>query len=221
MRTLAIGDIHGSNAALVTLLTQVQPGPTDHVIFIGDYVDRGPSSCQVVETLLELRKSCSPVFLRGNHDVMMLEAREGSSKRNLWLSYGGIDTLDSYGTSYHRDWISVVPDAHWAFLEQSVKYFETESHIFVHACLDPELEMKQQPDWLLYWESFDRVQPHKSGKTIICGHTPQGSGEIKNIGFAMCIDTKPAGGGWLTCLDVESGEFWQSNEKGSIRDGTL
>jgi serine/threonine protein phosphatase 1 len=81
--------------------------------------------------------------------------------------------------------------------------------------------MKQQPDWLLYWESFDRVQPHKSGKTIICGHTPQGSGDIKNIGFAMCIDTKPVGGGWLTCLDVESGEFWQSNEKGSTRDGTL
>ena len=221
MRTLAIGDIHGCNTALVTLLAQVHPQADDRVIFIGDYVDRGPASRQVIETLLELKKSCSPAFLRGNHDAMMLDAREGSSKRNLWLSYGGIDTLDSYGTSYHRDWVSVMPAAHWEFLERTIKFFETETHIFVHACLDPELDLNSQSDWLLYWESFERLQPHKSGKTIVCGHTPQRSGQVKSVGFAYCIDTKPVGGGWLTCLDVDSGTYWQANEDGTGRQGSL
>jgi len=98
---------------------------------------------------------------------------------------------------------------------------ETETHIFVHACLDPELDMSDQPDWLLYWEFFERMQPHKYGKRIVCGHTPQRSGEIKDLGFAVCIDTGPAVGGWLTCLDARSGKYWQANEKGSTRDGGL
>ena len=67
--------------------------------------------------------------------------------------------------------------------------------------------MNDQPDWLLYWEFFDQLKPHKSGKKIICGHTPQRSGDIKDIGFGVCIDTGPAMGGWLTCLDANLGKY--------------
>jgi serine/threonine protein phosphatase 1 len=81
--------------------------------------------------------------------------------------------------------------------------------------------MIDQPDWLLYWEYFERLQPHKSNKRIVCGHTPQKSGQIKDVGFAVCIDTGPAVGGWLTCLDTSSGKFWQANEKGETRDGAI
>jgi len=221
MRTLAIGDIHGCNTALVILLNQVQPTDEDRIIFLGDYIDRGSASRDVIESLMDLSKTRSPIFLRGNHEVMILEAREDSLKANLWQSYGGLDTLFSYGAQYRQDWASAIPDGHWKFIERTVRLFETETHIFVHACLDPELDMSDQPDWLLYWEFFERMQPHKSGKRIVCGHTPQRSGEIKDVGFAVCIDTGPAVGGWVTCLDVSSGKFWQADEKGNSRRGTL
>jgi serine/threonine protein phosphatase 1 len=224
MRTLAIGDIHGCDAALRALLEKVRPESTDQVIFLGDYIDRGPASRAVIDTLLELRKACATVFLRGNHEVMILEARSDSTKANLWQSYGGLETLVSYGVNYDNygpDWVQAIPVAHWEFLERTTRYFANERHIFVHACLDPELNMEEQPDWLLYWEYFDRLQPHSSEKRIICGHSPQRSGQIKDVGFAACLDTGPASGGWLTCLDVDSGKYWQANENGSVRDGVL
>lgn len=102
-----------------------------------------------------------------------------------------------------------------------MRFFETGDSIFVHGCLDPEMPMEEQPDWLLFWETLDRLRPHKSGKRIIFGHSPQPSGIIKDLGFAVCIDTGPAGGGWLPCLEVHSGKYWQANEKGATRTGAL
>lgn len=221
MRTLAIGDIHGCNVALGYLLKTVQPAAGDRVVFLGDYIDRGPASREVIETLLAPGSSYSPIFLRGNHEAMVLEAREDSLKANLWQSYGGLETLFSYGANYRPDWVSAIPDRHWEFFAHTKRFFETENHIFVHACLDSELDMDDQPDWLLYWEFLERLQPHKSRKRIICGHTPQRSGEIKDMGFAVCIDTGAATGGWLTCLDVNSGDYWQANEKGRARGAKL
>lgn len=221
MRTLAIGDIHGCNTALVSLLNSAQPAAGDRIVFLGDYIDRGPGSREVIESLLAPGKAYSPIFLRGNHEAMILEAKEEPLKGNLWQSYGGLETLFSYGANYRPDWASFIPDRHWEFFAHTRRFFETESQIFVHACLDSELDMDEQPDWLLYWEFLERLQPHNSGKRIICGHTPQRSGEIKEMGFAVCIDTGPAVGGWLTCLDVNSGDFWQANEKGLTRGGKL
>jgi serine/threonine protein phosphatase 1 len=221
MRTLAIGDIHGCNTALVTLLEKVQPSVGDKIIFLGDYIDRGPTSREVIETLLALTKTCSPIFVRGNHEVMILEAVSDPLKDNLWQSYGGLETLYSYGANYRSDWASIIPKEHWEFFEKTVKFAETDACIFVHAGLDPESDMDAQPDWLLFWEFFDRMQPHKSGKRVVCGHTPQPGGIIKDVGFAVCIDTGPAIGGWLTCLDTGSGTYWQANEKGQSREGKL
>jgi serine/threonine protein phosphatase 1 len=151
---------------------------------------------------------------------MILEARHDPLKANLWQSYGGFETLISYSAEYRKDWPSAIPESHWQFLERTIPFFETPNCIFVHACLAPDLDMKEQPDWLLYWEFFDRIQPHKSGKKIICGHSPQRSGQIKDLGYAACIDTGPAVGGWLTCLDAGSGQYWQANEKGETRTGS-
>jgi serine/threonine protein phosphatase 1 len=221
MRSLAIGDIHGCNTALLQLLDHVQPSAADQVVFLGDYIERGPGSRQVIDSLLELRNRCSPVFLRGNHEVMILDAKEDPFKANLWQSYGGLEALVSYGAEFRQDWAAAIPNSHWKFLEKTVRFFETPDIIFVHACLAPHLEMQDQPDWLLFWEFFDRIQPHKSGKRVICGHSLQRSGMINNAGFAICIDTGPAVGGWLTCLDVHSGEYWQANEKGITRRRTM
>jgi serine/threonine protein phosphatase 1 len=95
-------------------------------------------------------------------------------------------------------------------------------HIFVHANLYADAALEDQPDFMLYWEKFDPAQgPHESGKIMVCGHTPQRSGVPVNVGHSVCIDTKAHGGGWLTCLDVASGRYWQANEQGETRSDWL
>jgi serine/threonine protein phosphatase 1 len=221
MRTLAIGDIHGCRSALTTLLHAVKPTKNDQVIFLGDYVDRGPDSPGVINTLLSLQSRCKTVFLRGNHEAMMLDARESFLKSDTWQSCGGFETITSYGAERLTDWVSSVPAAHWCFLEQTIRTFEMPKQIFVHACLDPALDLKDQPDWIVFWEYFESIRPHKSGKKVVCGHTPQPKGLIQDVGFAICIDTGCVFGRWLTCLDVDSGHYWQANENGEIRQNKL
>jgi len=221
MRTLAIGDIHGCRRALTTLLEVVKPRKDDQLIFLGDYVDRGPDTPRVINTLLSLEGRCKTVFLRGNHELMMLDARDSFLKSDIWQNCGGLETVTSYRAEGRTDWPSSVPDAHWSFLEQTVRAFETRRQIFVHACLDPDLEVKEQPDWILFWEYFEKMRPHKSGKKVICGHTPQTKGLLGDVGYAICIDTGCVYGGWLTCLDVGSGHYWQANEKAELRQNDL
>lgn len=218
---LAIGDIHGCHTALVTLLGAVKPTPADKIIFLGDYIDRGPASRQVIETLLELKQSSTPVFLRGNHEVMILEGRADFDTFKTFQSFGGLQTLHSYDAHYRDDWASLIPNAHWEFLERTEKFFETGTDIFVHGCVYPDIDVADQPEDVLFWETFDQLKPHKSGKRIICGHTPQRSHKPENVGFGVCLDTAAVYRGWLTCLDAGSGTYWQADEKGNTREGRL
>ena len=116
-----------------------------------------------------------------------------------------------------------IPQAHWDFLENHLRdYYETDRHLFVHANLYPDLPLDEQPEYVLFWEHIDEwTPPHQSGKTMICGHTSQKTGEVLNLGHAVCIDTSACKGGWLTCLDVETGDYWQANEQGETRTGFL
>lgn len=224
MRTLAIGDIHGCSAALDALLELVRPRPTDRLIFLGDYVDRGPDSAGVIARLIDLRWSMPhAVFLRGNHELMMMRARTDRSERKNWLSVGGVQCLASYGDAT-RPAVSMedIPAEHWFFLDREcVDFFETETHLFVHANLDPDLPLAEQSESMLFWEFLSSPVRHASGKTAICGHTSQKSGEILDLGTIICIDTFACGGRWLTCLDVDTREFWQANLAGMTRTGNL
>src|SRR5579864_2214761 len=96
MRTLAIGDIHGCLRALDALLNEVNPQSDDLVVTLGDYVDRGPESQDVLDRILALRQECRCINLKGNHDLMMLEARHDQEQFNEWLKCGGNQTLASY-----------------------------------------------------------------------------------------------------------------------------
>lgn len=222
MRILAIGDIHGCNTALTALLQQVQPGPDDQLIFLGDYIDRGRATRSVIDTLIQLPATCATVFLRGNHEAMMLEARTDTFCSDGWQGCGGLETLYSYEAQFRPNWPELIPAAHWKFFESTIRHFETDTHIFVHAGVNPTLDLTEQPDWVVYWSSFFELKtPHKSGKKIICGHTTQITGMISDVGHAICLDTGAAYGGWLTCLDVNSGKYWQANERGARRDGML
>lgn len=216
-RHLAIGDIHGCITALGALVESMELESDDTIVFLGDYVDRGPGSQAVIDLILNLGKKHNVVALRGNHEIMMLDAREKQSWLRPWLSYGGEATLQSYGGSFDD-----IPGEHIEFLENGLNaYYESDTHFFVHACAESHKALEDQSDAALYWRKFGNPDLHCSGKIMVCGHTPQESGEPLNNGNAICIDTLAYGGGWLTCLDVDSGKAWQANESGETRTLTL
>lgn len=225
MRTLAIGDIHGCLHPLNDLLDWVKPAPDDLVILLGDYVDRGPDSRGVVERLIDLKRSgMRLVCLRGNHEVMMLAAYQGGrDDRKMWLSVGGVQTLGSYGTTPGASGrFEDIPRQHWNFLQDDLRdYHETDSHIFVHAGVHRDLDMDEQPEYMLHWEFLMDEMRHRSGKRVVCGHTSQKSGVPKVVPGAVCIDTYAHGGGWLTCLDTATGTYWQVDLLGRRREGCV
>jgi serine/threonine protein phosphatase 1 len=222
VRTLAIGDIHGCGEALRALAESVPFRPSDTIVVLGDFVDRGPETRAVIDWLMEVDRRGKLVALRGNHEVMMLQARGDAVAYREWLECGGEAALASYARPGEHSRLEEVPDRHWEFLEQSTRaWFETKWHFFVHANAFPDLALEDQPDDMLYWEKFDNPPPHESGKVMVCGHTPQRSGRPRSIGHAVCLDTGACRGGWLTCLDVDSGVYWQANQAGATRIALL
>lgn len=219
-RHLAIGDIHGCFTALKTLVEALNLSDDDTLITLGDYVNRGPDSCSVLDWLMQFDQRHNLVPLRGNHEIMMLQHGEGPDRHQRWLQVGGKATLKSYSSIGGDDPgdVSDIPSAHWKFLEDRLLPFhETETHIFVHGNAYADMEMHEQPDYMLFWEKFGDPPRHSSGKTLVCGHTSQKSGLPLTNGNAICIDTWACGGGWLTCLDVGSGQIWQANQKRKTR----
>jgi serine/threonine protein phosphatase 1 len=214
-RTIAIGDIHGCSAALEALLNAIRPLPGDTIVTLGDYINRGPDSRGVIERLIKLARQCGFVPLLGNHDQKLLEARSGLHGMT-WMRMGGLATLHSYGTS--RD-LELIPDEHYKFLEGCLDYYETDTHIFVHANYYQDTPMDEQPVGMMRWESITDTTPgpHESGKIVIVGHTSQKNGEILDLGHVKCIDTCCYAGGWLTALDVHTDEVWQADLQGNMR----
>jgi predicted MPP superfamily phosphohydrolase len=212
-RTIAIGDIHGCARALETVLRAVSPTEDDLIVTLGDYVDRGPDSRGVIDQLLRLRRQCRLEPLLGNHEVMMLAALDDPRAEEFWLQYGGKETLESYGS------LDEIPDEHVEFIRSGLRYFETATHMFLHASYDADLPLARQSDEVILWRHLIRIipGPHRSGKTAIVGHTPQEDGSIFDIGHLLCIDTFCFGTGFLTALDVDSGKCWQADREGVPR----
>jgi serine/threonine protein phosphatase 1 len=215
-RLIAIGDIHGCKAPLEAIWAAIAPKPGDTIVTLGDYVDRGPDSKGVIDRLIEYKQLCNMIALHGNHEEMMLDVLKERLPPHRWLQYGGVDTLDSYG--FIGD-LSVVPKSHYDFFDSMVNYYETDDHIFVHANYEPQLPLDKQTIFALRWQKLTEMTPgpHFSGKRVIVGHTHDRGGQIFDVGYLVCIDTFCYGGGWLTALDVHSGEIWQANREGKLR----
>ena len=161
MRTFAIGDIHGCSKALDALLNVLALTPRDELIFLGDYVDRGPDSAGVIDYLLELERT-GPLglrLLRGNHEHAMLAFLDDPGVGPAWAQYGGIETLRSYGVRAPlqqddpqawepvRDALdAALPDAHRDFLERLERYAIHGDYCFVHAGLKPGVPLDEQED---------------------------------------------------------------------------
>ena len=217
-RTLVFGDIHGCDTALDVLLERTAPTLRDRLIFLGDYVDRGPNSRGVIDRLLHLGDSLECVFLEGNHEEMMLDSIAGRSGGDMWLSFGGENTLRSYSPDVRTISMEDVPAEHIAFLEGLTEYHETAEHVFVHACVDPALPMSEQDRATLRWKKLYAADPHCSGRMVVCGHTSQASGLPLDFGHTLCIDTQVYGErGWLSCLDLDGMFVLQGNEAGTLR----
>ncbi len=216
-RLIAIGDVHGCVHALEALLEVICPAPADRLVFLGDLIDQGHDSCQVLDLVLALRNQCSVVVIEGNHEEMLLAARSSEKALRYWENCGGVTTLNSYrfGGS-----LEAILQRHWDLLAECPAYYETDDFIFTHAHYVPDEPMNRQPEHQLRWTLFDpaEIRPHISGKTVIVGHTEQENSEILDLGFAICIDTACWRHGWLTALDVNSRDVWQASRWGILRE---
>jgi serine/threonine protein phosphatase 1 len=225
-RTIAIGDVHGCSPALEAILDAVDLAPDDTLVTLGDTIDRGPDSKGVIDTLLAVAQKCRLIPIFGNHEEMLLSVIDGQISPADWLRVGGLATLESYGPrpgsitdSQPEPDLAAIPREHIDFLRACRDYHETETHLLLHANYDSALPLAQQDRATIRWRSLrDYVPgPHCSGKTAIVGHTPTRSGEIFDVGYLKCLDTYCYGGGWLTALDLASGQVWQADRDGVLR----
>jgi serine/threonine protein phosphatase 1 len=222
VRLLAIGDIHGHLCALDSLLEAVGLRDDDQLVFLGDYVDKGPNVKGVIDRLLEIATTRKAIFLRGNHDQMMADALRDTSKISVWECLGGEKPLASYGEGTLADLIRKVPAEHRLFLEEiCADYFVTADYIFVHGGIRAHVEPFEEDRERLLWTTLSLAERHASGRTVICGHSSQRSGAIADLGHTICIDTGITRAGWLTCLALDTFEFWQATPEGNCRSGRL
>lgn len=204
-RLLAIGDIHGCQEQLQQLIRQVKPTTEDQVVFLGDYVDRGPDSAGVIEYLIEFGKTFpQTIFLRGNHEQMFLNYLDDKDP-SLFLINGGINTLDSYR---RKDWLPI-PEPHLEFLQALQMSFICDRYIFVHAGLRPGVPPEQQDESDLLWIRQDFISSdYDWDKTVVYGHTPLQKPFFAN--HRIGLDTGCVYGRQLTCCDVKTREIWQA-----------
>ncbi|MCZ6644918.1 MAG: metallophosphoesterase family protein [SAR324 cluster bacterium] len=216
---IAIGDIHGCLRPLMRLIERL---PVDEeLVFLGDYIDRGPDSAGVVNYLRELHRERACRFLKGNHEDMMWNAIEDADEIAVWLINGGQATLESYGVR-RGQWSNgqergAFLTEHADFFEKLDIYYENEHTIFVHAGVDVTIpDMACQSPQVLMWirEGFHRNAQQWQGKEIIFGHTPTrymglSGKDIFRNGRVYGIDTGCCYGGYLTAIDARTHEVYQ------------
>ncbi|MCX7823546.1 MAG: serine/threonine protein phosphatase [Syntrophobacterales bacterium] len=206
----AIGDIHGHVKKLKKLLAEIPYDLSqDILIFLGDYIDRGPASKFVVETVMDLwRRSERVICLRGNHEQMFLDFLRRSDTL-LFLLNGGKSTLESYG--YEEDleghYRVYVPFSHVDFFRSLPCLVEIDQYVFVHGGLRPNLSLDEQTEedllWIRHEFIFSRIE---LGKRVVFGHTP--FYEPLVMEDKIGIDTGAGYGRKLTCIQLPEEIFY-------------
>jgi serine/threonine protein phosphatase 1 len=205
-KIFAIGDIHGCMLKLDNLMEKLHVNAReDTLVFIGDYVDRGPDSKGVIDSILEIRQVINNVVcLQGNHEQMFLNYYYEHRDEELFMHNGGLRTLISYGfMSEGRSENFNVPEHHLQFFSALRPFYETDHYIFVHAGLRPGIPLEQQDMDDLLWIRYDFINsPFDFGKTVIFGHTPISYHTPHIEKNKIGIDTGAVFGGRLTCLEL-------------------
>jgi serine/threonine protein phosphatase 1 len=218
----AIGDIHGCLNALKDLLARLPLEPGDEVVFLGDYIDRGPDSKGVVEYLIQNKKP-GWYFLRGNHEQMLLEwlGTPNALTSSNWLLNGGLQTLQSYapvkyldevrGEGAHMMLQSHIPPSHAEFFNALSYTYETPDFFFCHAGINLDKPLGAQEKDDLIWIRRKFLQdPRPTPKLIVHGHTPVE--QVVLTGDRIGIDTGCVYGGWLTALALPDKKIYQSKQ---------
>ena len=209
-KIFAIGDIHGCYDRLKTLMGKI---PIDYsrdtLVFIGDYIDRGPHPFEVVDYLIKLKNRFPDViFLKGNHEDMLDKFLNGAD-RFTYLLNGGQQTLDSYLTKPVQSGSFPIPLDHLDFFKSLRLFYETEEFIFVHAGLRPRVPLESQNTEDLLWIRDKFVSSkYDFGKRVIFGHTPLKKPlvEPNKIG----IDTGAVYGNALSCVQLPDLVFFKA-----------
>ena len=223
----AIGDVHGRLDLLEDLVAHIREDVAQHpsdsarsLIFLGDYVDRGPESRGVVDAVMsDLLPGFTTVQLMGNHEEAMLSFLDGESDGLDWLSFGGLETLLSYGVplrslpnsgeavkALQAALIEAVPERHVAFFRNCLLHYSVGDYVFVHAGVRPGITLEKQTQTDLLWirDDFLRVRAPLPGRVVVHGHTicdlPQNRSQRINI------DTGAFVSGRLTCLVLRGNE---------------
>jgi serine/threonine protein phosphatase 1 len=222
LRVYAIGDVHGRLDLLLQVHEKIiedargRAHPEHRVIYLGDYIDRGPSSRDVIETLRSVRPGGLPVTqLLGNHEAMLLRFLEDFTVGPEWLNYGGLATLMSYGVNpkgdgsvtqdlqaVQRALFERLPEAHRQFLVNLPTHVEVGDYFFTHAGVRPGIPLDQQKDSDLIWirDEFLRSSVFH-GKVVVHGHSYKTEPEV--LANRIGIDTGAYATGRLTCLVLE------------------
>ena len=222
----AIGDIHGCHHKLVTLLDRLPfDKTTDTLVFLGDYINRGPDSRKVLDTLLELEESCAHVvFLKGNHEDALLEYTMTGEVEDFRLLriMGAEATAASYGASLRRlvD-LSCVPPEHQQFLRNLRFSFTAGNYLFTHAdCAEPQPFQPEEPTvenasqqrhleaQLLSSRRFSQENLSLHGPVVVFGHLPFSMPLVKSDRIG--IDTGAVFGNMLTAVEVPSLRFYHA-----------
>ena len=222
-RMYCIGDIHGRADLLLDLQAQIEADArsyTGHLmmLYLGDYIDRGSQSRQVVEMLLERPlEGFETIHLKGNHEQALLDFLRYPEDTAAWLDFGGLETLDSYGLSLGfqprkqdlgelaRQLEAVLPDAHRAFFESGLLHWRGGDYLFVHAGIRPGVALDAQHEEDLMWIREEFTGSHRDhGAVVVHGHTisPEPEFRFNRIG----LDTGAFHTGVLSCLVLEGAD---------------
>lgn len=209
-RIFVIGDIHGYLNKLQELWRKIDPDPQrDQIVFLGDYVDRGPNSREVVELVLLIKREFPrTVCLMGNHELMLLDYL--TYRKDPWTFFlnGGVETIHSYEL-IGDDPESQMPHEHMGFFNSLKLYYETEEYLFVHAGIRHGMPLNQQTLDDLLWIRGDFIDCDKDfGKLVIFGHTPFPRPLVQQNKIG--IDTGAGYGGRLTCLELPTRVFYSA-----------
>jgi serine/threonine protein phosphatase 1 len=207
-RIFAIGDIHGCLDKLEALMgiLDIELGK-DTLLFVGDYIDRGPRSKEVVDYMIDLdRHHDHVVFLKGNHEFLLGRYLEGT-EIHMFLANGGDATLESYMRNGGSWGEQPVPSDHLAFFDSLSLYYETDDYIFVHGGLKPRVALDKQQEWDMLWIRDEFIySDFDFGKRVIFGHTPFRKPLI--LDNKIGIDTGAVYGNKLTCVELPALKFF-------------
>jgi serine/threonine protein phosphatase 1 len=219
IRVYAIGDIHGRVDLLDELLRQIRadiqlrPIARPLHIFLGDYIDRGPSSRETIDRLIAHGQPSESVFLKGNHEQVATRCLIDPNLFEQWMRLGGLETLVSYGVDPHLHrpraiaelqtaFHAALSPSHLRFFRELQPCFECGDFFFAHAGVRPGIELSRQKESDLLWirEEF-LASAQDFGKIVVHGHTPGQA--VQTESNRINIDTGAFATGCLTCLVIE------------------